>query len=333
MAEIDDVMRSALRQAVVADLDVAAARQAVRGRIAAGETGPRLETAPGWRLAFLSAYRVAWTAFAVVVAVVVAVLVIAGLRDAAPVPPGEPGTGMTTLAPVSGSGSGSAALTGSFPITGPLSAGALVQTPPASTTTRTTATTPTTAGPTPSAPAVTPGIAPPPMTSSAPAGGTTTVVTPRATATSQARTTGPVSTRTTGGPPSSTPPPGTAPSSTTRGTTTVTTTTSGPAPDTEPPVILSLFATAQEVTPGQTVSIVAQATDNVGVTGIRLAWSGEEDGLPAGTAEMTPSQTGWVFTVTVPKLDRGGTVVFTATARDAAGNRSEQAAVAVMVAG
>lgn len=96
-------------------------------------------------------------------------------------------------------------------------------------------------------------------------------------------------------------------------------------------MILSLFATAQEVTPGQTVSIVVQVTDDVGVTGVRLAWSGKEDGLPEGAAEMTPSQTGWVFTVTVPKLDRGGTVVFTATARDAAGNRSEQAAVAVVI--
>ena len=45
----------------------------------------------------------------------------------------------------------------------------------------------------------------------------------------------------------------------------------------------------------------------------------------------TPPQTGWVFTVTVPKLDQRGELVFTATARDADGNRSEQPAVAVVI--
>lgn len=95
--------------------------------------------------------------------------------------------------------------------------------------------------------------------------------------------------------------------------------------------MLSLFSTAQEVMPGQTMLVVAQVTDDTGVTGVHLAWSGKEVGLPDGTAEMTPSQTGWVFTVAVPKLDQGGTVVFTAIARDAAGNRSVPATVAVVI--
>jgi hypothetical protein len=73
-------------------------------------------------------------------------------------------------------------------------------------------------------------------------------------------------------------------------------------------------------------TISVAATDNVGVAGVTISWSGPE----SGTAEMTFG-TGWSYGFNPAQTTPRGTVTFTMVARDAAGNTSAPVTTTVLV--
>ena len=95
-----------------------------------------------------------------------------------------------------------------------------------------------------------------------------------------------------------------------------------PAPDTTLPAV-SLSAPAGGATVSSTVNITANASDNVGVTGVQF----KLDGVNLGAEDTAaPYSVSWNTTTA-----SNGTHTLTAVARDAAGNSSTSAAVTVTV--
>jgi hypothetical protein len=105
--------------------------------------------------------------------------------------------------------------------------------------------------------------------------------------------------------------------------TAVSVTVANPVPDTTPPNV-AITAPANGASVSGTLTISANASDNVGVVGVQFIL----DGAPFG-AEVTsaPYQRSWNTTTAT-----NGTHSITATARDAAGNRTTATAVSVTVA-
>lgn len=105
----------------------------------------------------------------------------------------------------------------------------------------------------------------------------------------------------------------------------------GPAPqprDTTPPQILQFGAANMNCQTSQQISVVA--SDNVGVTGVSLSWTG----VVPGSANMAPVGSEWRYSFTAPSHDAYYDVTFTAVARDAAGNtRSASTTITVACIG
>lgn len=115
-----------------------------------------------------------------------------------------------------------------------------------------------------------------------------------------------------------------------------TTTTPTPPRDTEAPVVGSATANPPrlisqncEQSPTQS-TVTAKVSDNVGVTSARLTWTGpgEEGG---GSRAMSGS--GGTWTATLGPFSSQGTVTYTVTATDAAGNTSTPRSGTVSVSG
>lgn len=108
----------------------------------------------------------------------------------------------------------------------------------------------------------------------------------------------------------------------------------GPAPDTTPPSPLQWWADPTTIyCPSNvgpnfsgTTTIHLMASDNVTVTGATISWSG----AASGSGAMTASGGEWRFSYTAPAAT-SGTITFTVTARDAAGNVSAARSVPVSV--
>jgi hypothetical protein len=87
--------------------------------------------------------------------------------------------------------------------------------------------------------------------------------------------------------------------------------------DTKPPTIVSMSADPDLIFNLDSTVIRVKATDNTGVTGVKLTWTGEFSGSKA----MKKVGGEWRYTFTPPD-DGGGTITFTAVATDAASNTS-----------
>jgi hypothetical protein len=105
-----------------------------------------------------------------------------------------------------------------------------------------------------------------------------------------------------------------------------------PAPDTTAPV-LGTPSGAQSIgcTPGygstpEATTITISASDNKGVTGVSISWSGAH----AGSGSMSKSGSNWTYTYNPPD-HVVGSVTFTMVARDAAGNQSTPKSFVVSV--
>jgi hypothetical protein len=101
------------------------------------------------------------------------------------------------------------------------------------------------------------------------------------------------------------------------------TVSNGPPPDTTPPTV-SITAPANGATVSGTVTVTANATDNVGVAGVQFL----RDGVTFG-AEDTSAPYSIAFDTTASS---NGQHTLSAVARDAAGNRTTSASVTVTVA-
>jgi hypothetical protein len=100
----------------------------------------------------------------------------------------------------------------------------------------------------------------------------------------------------------------------------VVTPTHAPKPkptDSTAPTIASISASPDLIYNLDPTVIRVKASDNVGVRGVKLTWSGEFSGSKA----MTKVGNEWRYTFTPPN-DGGGTITFSAVATDAAGNKS-----------
>ena len=75
-----------------------------------------------------------------------------------------------------------------------------------------------------------------------------------------------------------------------------------------------------------TTTIAVSASDNVGVVGVHITWSGAE----SGAGEMSFGSP-WTFTFNPASSTPSGTVTFTLVSRDAAGNTSAPATTSVTV--
>src|SRR5262252_4057420 len=96
----------------------------------------------------------------------------------------------------------------------------------------------------------------------------------------------------------------------------------GPPPDTSPPAV-NLTAPSNGATVSGTVTVSASASDNVGVAGVQFTL----DGANLGAEDTaSPYSVSWNTTGVA-----NGSHTLTATARDAAGNRTTSAAVTVTV--
>jgi hypothetical protein len=74
-------------------------------------------------------------------------------------------------------------------------------------------------------------------------------------------------------------------------------------------------------------TVFATVTDNVGVTGVSISWSGGD----SGSGAMTQSGSSWTFAYDPPDSSVNTTVTFSIVARDAAGNGSPPATVTIAV--
>jgi hypothetical protein len=101
-----------------------------------------------------------------------------------------------------------------------------------------------------------------------------------------------------------------------------------PPRDTTAPQTTKMTANPTLVINGQASEISINASDNVGVTGVTLSWSGP-NGL-TGSAPMVLQSGTWRYTWSYANLSNGfGNWTFTARAADAAGNLSAPAQVVV----
>lgn len=100
-----------------------------------------------------------------------------------------------------------------------------------------------------------------------------------------------------------------------------------PAPsDTTAPAILQSGVSDNDLYQDETATFTIVASDNVAVTSVSATWSGAR----SGSASLTKVGNQWqlVYPRPVP-LDPNGTVTFTFRARDAAGNQSAPAVIAI----
>ncbi|MGB3437807.1 MAG: sigma-70 family RNA polymerase sigma factor [Actinophytocola sp.] len=144
-------------------------------------------------------------------------------------------------------------------------------------------------------------------------------------------TTGDRTTTTTPAPTTTSSLPPTTTTTTRRTTTTTTTTTTNvvqppppPPRDTQPPVIDSADAdlpriNTTECQPPYTSTITVSAADNVGVSSARVTWTGPGES-PGGSQAMSGS--GGTFSATIGPFTLRGTVAWSVTVADAAGNTS-----------
>jgi RNA polymerase sigma factor (sigma-70 family) len=148
---------------------------------------------------------------------------------------------------------------------------------------------------------------------------TTTTTTPTTTATSTTTTTTSTTMTTTTRPTTTT---------TSRRTTTTTTTTrvvQPPPPDRTAPVVSSAAADQLRINtpscnkPPTTSTVTAAISDNVGVDSATLSWTGPGE-APGGSLDMSGS--GGTFSATMGPFSNGGSVIWSVTATDAAGNTS-----------
>lgn len=91
-----------------------------------------------------------------------------------------------------------------------------------------------------------------------------------------------------------------------------------PAGDTQAPTMMQAWATPTSLYSTETATIHVSASDNVGVTAVNATWSGPD----SGSAALTRVGSEWQLSYTFPASAPSGTVTFTITARDAAGNPS-----------
>lgn len=94
--------------------------------------------------------------------------------------------------------------------------------------------------------------------------------------------------------------------------------------DTVAPTMGTVQASKSRIYNLDPVTIVTSASDDVGVTGVTITWSNQY----AGSAQMTRSGSTWSYTFTPPTTDDGD-ITFTVQARDAAGNLSQTRSVTV----
>jgi hypothetical protein len=101
-----------------------------------------------------------------------------------------------------------------------------------------------------------------------------------------------------------------------------------PPADTTAPVVTKIGANPAFVINGQASLISVTASDNVGVTGVTLSWSGP-NGI-TGSAQMVPTSGTWRYSWSYDNYSNGfGDWTFTARAKDAAGNLSGPVQVVV----
>jgi len=100
------------------------------------------------------------------------------------------------------------------------------------------------------------------------------------------------------------------------------TVSNGPAPDTTPPTV-GITSPAAGATVSGTFTVTASASDNVGVAGVQFKYNGVNLGAEDTTAPYSVSTN----SATVPN----GSYTLTAVARDAAGNLTTSAPVAITV--
>lgn len=99
-----------------------------------------------------------------------------------------------------------------------------------------------------------------------------------------------------------------------------------PAGDTTSPSVTSAYGTPNPVYAMEPVSLSVTASDDVAVEGVTVSWSGQySDSKPK---PMTFSGGSWRYTF-VPPTNETGTITFTFVARDAAGNTSSPATVVI----
>src|SRR5204863_210479 len=96
----------------------------------------------------------------------------------------------------------------------------------------------------------------------------------------------------------------------------------GPPPDTTPPTV-SISSPANGATVSGTITVAANASDNVGVAGVQFF----ADGAPIAAEDTTAPYSVSVNTATTSN----GSHTLTAVARDAAGNQTTSAPVTVNV--
>lgn len=99
---------------------------------------------------------------------------------------------------------------------------------------------------------------------------------------------------------------------------------------TPPQVVIAAPADGTTVGTGSTITVSVQATDNVAVAEIDFAASGEVTAVQSRTVSGPGASAN--FTLTIPSdISQGGTILLTATARDQAGNVSQQAQRTILV--
>ncbi len=101
----------------------------------------------------------------------------------------------------------------------------------------------------------------------------------------------------------------------------------GWGPDGDLPPSVSLTAAVTSAAPGESIRLVAAATDDFGVDEVAL-WRIERDGSANELAR--DSAWPWEFTTTVP-ADAGGSVRYFARATDDVGQQSDSGTVTVTV--
>ncbi|WP_206074374.1 hypothetical protein [Antribacter gilvus] len=102
-----------------------------------------------------------------------------------------------------------------------------------------------------------------------------------------------------------------------------------PPGDSTAPMISAMTAdpaTCPVYSPDSTSTVIVSASDAVGVRGVSLSWSG----ATTGTTEMWATAGGWRFDLAMP-AGTYGNVTFSAVARDQAGNQSAPREVTVFV--
>ena len=108
-----------------------------------------------------------------------------------------------------------------------------------------------------------------------------------------------------------------------------------PAPDTSNPAISQVTSSTPSVCKydnsppyADKATITATASDNVGVTGATISWSGVQT---SGPVAMQGSGGTWTFVYNPPSTSPGGNVTFSVQVRDAAGNISPAKTVVVAI--